>query len=445
MKKNVQLYGSTDIFGIQYVASKWLTEKWKIWVTSSTVGVAEWISLSPTHWSLGTQPLLTADIWYQFILDMDYDTLHYISLTVIDDTNGLVIDVANLTELVIAKEPRSWESATVLTVEGENLFGNCGEHGPFESKLYYDKLLFRPITPDSDSESDMFALSWEYEFTKHVLNYTDAQVLSWDFNVYQGEFGSSSNAYFMKDHAVTSNGQLVLTIDNATNLADPSRDYTSGGVNTAEWANHAQIYGKWEVEAQFPVGFGVTGYIGLFRTDKVWPPEVDFAEVIGREPSRLFLTQHYVYVNVSESESEEGGGTNHVHVQSGSTIEAASLGLEGSEEAWGYDFHVYGIEWTETELKYFVDGALVWNETVKFSPELMDVAVGTGTGDCGSWVDCPENAAANGFDYPLPAQMVVNWIKVYEYHGAPSIPPTVAPSADSKDNNCFPVSYGWHS
>lgn len=426
----IHAYCSTDIFGIQYVASKWLTEKWKIWVASGTAGVAEWIALPPSMWSLGTQPVLAADRWYKFTLDMDYDTLHYVSLTILDEAYGLVIDVANLTELVIAKEPRLWEHATVLTVEGENLYGNCGEHGPFESKLFYDKLMFQPIP----AESDPFALSWGYEFTKHASNYTDAEVFSWDFDVYQGNFESSNNAYFMKDHAVVTNGQLVLTIDNATNLASPSRAYTSGGVHTATWANHSQTYGKWEVEAQFPVGFGVMGYIGLFRTDKTWSPAVDFAEVIGRHPSHLILTQHYA------NESGIVGGMSG-HAQSNSTIDAAAIG----EETWGHGFHVYGIEWTETELKYFVDGALVSNETVEFSPELMDVAVVTGTGDCGSWVDCPENAEVNGFAYPLPVQMKVNWIKVYEYTCPDtSMTTTTAPTAAPSKNGCIPVSYGWH-
>lgn len=96
------------------MASKWLTEKWKIWVASNTVGVAEWITLPHSHWALGTQPLLAADIWYQFTLEMDYDILEYVSLTIQDETNGVVLDVANLTGIVIAKEPRAWESATVV-------------------------------------------------------------------------------------------------------------------------------------------------------------------------------------------------------------------------------------------------------------------------------------------------------------------------------------------
>lgn len=316
-------------------------------------------------------------------------------------------------------------------MEGENLYGNCGEHGPFESKLYYDKLHFQPVPPTA---SDRFALSWEYEFTKNVSGYTAAEVLSWDFNVYQGNFGSSSNTYFMKDHAVTTDGQLVLTIDNAANLAAPSRPYTSGGVNTASWANHAQIYGKWEVEAKFPAGFGVTGYIGLFRKDKVWPPEVDFAEVIGRQPSNLVLTQHYTTKEENSSSS---------HSQKGDSINATLLGLE----AWESAFHVYGIEWTEQDLKYFVDGAMVLNHTVEFPPEPMDVAIGTGAGDCGSWVNCPENAATNGFDYPLPAQMMVNWIKVYECVGCATAAPTTAPTAVAGTTNfsdgCNSISYGY--
>lgn len=403
---------TTDIGGIQYVTTKYVTEKWKIWIESSP-SVAVWSNLSPTRWATGEEPVLSADIWYKFTLLLDYDQNVYLNLTV-EDTGGSDVFYADLSGLKIAKEPRDFDLATVLTVEGENLYGNCGEHGPFESKLYYDKLLFEPIRPH---DSTPFVYKWGYEFTKTHEDYTDAQVLSWDFNVYEGNFGSSSNAYFMKDHAVAMNGQLVLTIDEEANGASPSRAYTCGGVNTAAWANHGQVYGKWEVEAQFPAGFGLTGYIGLFRTNKVWPPEVDFAELIGRQPGNLYLTQH--------------SGSSEEHQQSGSILASDSLDIT----AWTDSFHVYAIEWTPEELKYFVDGALVLNQTVNFDPELMDVAIGTGTGDCDSFVDCPENSVANGFVFPLPAKMLVNWIKVYEYVADATQIPTSEPTV-----NCFKFS-----
>lgn len=401
---------TTDIGGIQYVSTKYVSDKWKIWIESSP-SVAVWSNLDPARWATGEEPILSADVWYKFTLDLDYDHNVYLNLTV-EDVGGTDSFSADLSGLKIAKEPREFGLATVLTVEGENLYGNCGEHGPFESKLYYDKLLFEPMP----SVEDNFMYKWGYEFTTTHPDYTDEEVLSWNFNVYAGNFGSSSNSYFMKDHAVPVNGQLVLTIDQANNTASPSRPYTSGGVNTAAWANHGQIYGRWEVEAQFPAGFGVTGYIGLFRKDKVWPPEVDFAEVIGRESTNLYMTQHH--------------GTSEAHLQKGDVLNATTLGIID----WNSKFHVFAIEWTPNDLKYFVDGALVLNQTVDFDPFMMDVAIGTGTGDCGSWVDCPENAAANGFDFPLPAKMLVNWVKVYEYVDPTDITPSMSPTT-----NCFKI------
>eukprot|EP00602_Paraphysomonas_sp_CaronLab_P008619 CAMPEP_0185034398 /NCGR_PEP_ID=MMETSP1103-20130426/24262_1 /TAXON_ID=36769 /ORGANISM="Paraphysomonas bandaiensis, Strain Caron Lab Isolate" /LENGTH=689 /DNA_ID=CAMNT_0027571043 /DNA_START=260 /DNA_END=2329 /DNA_ORIENTATION=+ len=381
----------TTIGGIQNIASTYIPDKWNIWVESSP-NIAVWQVLPNSLWD--TVPVVSADTWYNLVLTVDFDSNEYISLTVAEADNS-EIHSANLTGIKIASELRSFDPATVLTVEAENLYNNCGSAGSFESKMFYDKLSFNQIT----NNSDLFTLVWNYEFTR------SKEELSWDFNIYSGPFGSSSNAYFIKDNAEIRNGQLFLW---ATNVSNPgSREYSTAGIGS--WSPHAQVYGKWEVEAKLPSGFGLTGYIGLFPTDKSWPPEVDFAELIGRDPTSLFLTQHY---------NEDGS-----HAQQGSTVDN---GVD-----WTNSFHLYALEWTPEKLVYYVDGVEVLAQDTRFNVTLMDVAMGIGTGDCNSWVDCPENSGISAS--ALPQAMVVNYIRVYEYIN-PTPPPstvvTFSPSAE---------------
>lgn len=121
--------------------------------------------------------------------------------------------------------------------------------------------------------------------------------------------------------------------------------------------SYNQTYGRWDVKAKFPVGYGVTGYIGIFPTSKNWPPEVDFAEFIGRQPQNLYLTQHY--------------GNYQNHQQSG-------IAFSKSGVNWANDFHKYSLEWTPGSLKYFVDDVIVYNQSISFVAEPMDIAIGIG-------------------------------------------------------------------
>lgn len=259
----------------------------------------------------------------------------------------------------------------------------------------------QPIIP-LKIDTTKFKLIWWYNFTSAI---STISTVSRDFNIYQGTFSSSSNCYFLKSNAAIQNNQLTLTINNSTN--PQHRAFSSAGIGS--WGSHAQTYGRWEVQAKFPTGYGVTGYMGLFPTNKQWPPEVDFAEVIGKNPTKLFLTQHYTTNNST------------LHKQSGSAYSTSTVD-------WTTSYHIYAIEWEAEFLRYYIDNTLVLNQTVQFPPLLMDIAIGTGTGDCGaySWVDCPSNALAKGFAYPLPATMYINYIKQYSLLSTPT--PSCAPS-----------------
>lgn len=135
----------TSIAGIQYITSKYISEKWNIWVGTSDTK-AEWKSLSSiTNLVL---PELQADIWYTFKLKINYDINEYISL-IIDNNNGNK-QTYLLTGIPIAKEFRGFAPASVITLEGENLYNNCGLSGIFNSVLYYDNVKVKKLEASNE-------------------------------------------------------------------------------------------------------------------------------------------------------------------------------------------------------------------------------------------------------------------------------------------------------
>ena len=160
---------STSIAGIQYIASKYITtKKWNVWMETSP-GAAEW---KPIDWfahktkstkrsrsiksnssasslSFSLLPNLKPDVWYELKLTANYKTNKYISLIVTQmeegkdkgekgfvDDEAYVLDMRNVS---IAYESRGWTSAaTVITLESENLWNNCGTAGNYSSQIFYD-------------------------------------------------------------------------------------------------------------------------------------------------------------------------------------------------------------------------------------------------------------------------------------------------------------------
>ncbi len=237
------------------------------------------------------------------------------------------------------------------------------------------------------AKADDFSLVWSSQFG------TPLSVNQW--NIYNNtNFASSANTCFQGTNAYTKDNFLYLAINTSQNQCNLK--YTASGLDT----HNSQIrnYGKWEVRAKFPKAYGTTGYIGLFVDDSsIWPPEIDFAEVTGKEPQKLYLTQHYGL----KTKPQEAG------------IAFTQPGVD-----WTADYHTFTLEWVPGRFSYYVDGVLRLTQSQRFAaiPQKMKLAIGTGTGNCGSWVDCPENAPANLTDRSLPASLSVEYVKIYQYN-----------------------------
>lgn len=176
--------------------------------------------------------------------------------------------------------------------------------------------------------------------------------------------------------------------------------YTSGKIWTRD--KFSFTYGKVEVKAKLPIGQGIWPAIWMMPQDKAihgsWPScgEIDIMEIIGQEPNKIYGTIHY--------------GLPHTYFGGNITLE---------EGTFGDDFHVFGIEWEEQEIRWYLDGKLFHKETKWFSKDregnnqypapfnkdfylILNFAVG------GKWPGYPDETTL------FPQEFRVDYVKVYQ-------------------------------
>lgn len=190
-------------------------------------------------------------------------------------------------------------------------------------------------------------------------------------------------ADWMADENVTvMDGYCVIT---AERRATGDRQYTSGVMSSVGLVG--QRYGRFEARLKAPLGPGLWPIFWLRALDG-WPPAIDVATFRGHDATRLAAGLWY---------SEEGA-----------THDATS----DHTLDWSSDFHVYSAIWSETSLSYAVDG-IVWFESSEgidsFQGPLYPV-INLSISDGSDGAPAPDDAT------PLPAQLLVDWVRVYASH-----------------------------
>lgn len=139
-------------------------------------------------------------------------------------------------------------------------------------------------------------------------------------------------------------------------------------------------YGYWEVRfRQVNTFAGVHLSVWLLADDLSYPPEIDILEIIGNEPHRWYTNQ-----------ITSGGST----FQEQANIDPT---------AW----HILGFERTATQMKWYMDGAVVRTSANLISPPdkalyfLMECEIG------GDWEGDP------AVDAPWPAVIEVDYVRIY--------------------------------
>ena len=150
-------------------------------------------------------------------------------------------------------------------------------------------------------------------------------------------------ALFSEKNVTVSDGKLHLTMRKEKLPAELAKsgyhDYTSAALHTKARSS----YGYYEVKARPMNSAGSSSF--WFQQDEPpgWATEIDVFEIGGK--AKGFENKYNMTLHVSGTPTEKG------HWQVG----AAWLAPWRLAD----DFHVYGLDWTKEELRFYVDGVLV--------------------------------------------------------------------------------------
>jgi beta-glucanase (GH16 family) len=174
--------------------------------------------------------------------------------------------------------------------------------------------------------------------------------------------------------------------------------YTSASVNTL--GKREFLYGRVEVRAKIPTGYGSWPAIWMMGTDittKGWPEcgEVDIMENVGYEPDTIYATVH-----TPGSVNDPG---------------RVAKGGHATVPAPYADFHVYAVEWHPDRLDFFVDDTqyfsyrkddrypAYWRFNKPFHI-LLNTAIG------GTW------GGAHGIDDAIfPLKYFIDYVRYYQW------------------------------
>jgi beta-glucanase (GH16 family) len=206
------------------------------------------------------------------------------------------------------------------------------------------------------SEADwQFVSAFSDEFNGSKLNSTKW----WSFN--PGWKGREPG-YFNPANVSVSNGWLniVMKYEDLPNLPDGYHTYTCGAVQS----KRTILYGYFEVKAR-PMNSRGSSSFWFTYSDDDWSTEIDVFEIGAAVPGM----EDIVHTNVHVWRTPQDGDKHW-----------DKYGEWKAPFNLADDFHVYGLEWDESALKYYVDGVLIrtienthWHQalTINFDSETM--------------------------------------------------------------------------
>jgi len=242
---------------------------------------------------------------------------------------------------------------------------------------------------------------WSDEFNQPDGSSPDTTKWGYDIGNGSGGWGNNQQEY---DTARTNNsrivgGQLVIEADRES---FNSFNYTSARMNTrGKWS---WAYGRMEARIKIPRGQGIWPAFWMLGTniDSVgWPTcgEIDIMENIGKTSDQG--TEH------GTIHGPQGGGDYNGGSGVGGTYTLPSGALADN-------FHIYAIEWTPNQIKWFLDSNQFFTATPASLPGgatwvftqpqffILNVAVG------GYWPGNPDGTTV------FPQQMLVDYVRVYQ-------------------------------
>lgn len=268
------------------------------------------------------------------------------------------------------------------------LIAGCGGGGAAEPESASGD----PVAP----ADTVWTLVWHDEFDG-----TDLDATRWSVQTGDGcdygicGWGNDELQWYQADNATVADGVLTITARREAGLA---KGYTSARLRTAGKADWT--YARIEARARLPRGQGLWPAIWMLPTDGDYggwaaSGEIDIMELVGHEPATVLGTLHY-----------GGEWPSNRHTGASFTLPSGTF---------ADDFHVFGLEWEEGEMRWYVDGELYQTQTewttagAQFPAPfdrrfhlLVNLAVGG---------RLPGNPDASTV---LPQRLEIDWIRVYQ-------------------------------
>jgi beta-glucanase (GH16 family) len=264
-----------------------------------------------------------------------------------------------------------------------------------------------PTTPPFYPEpEDEWELVWSDEFDGDSLD-----LANWDIQEGDGTaegipgWGNNELQYYTADNVSVADGMLTIQ---ARSESVGGYNYTSARIRTYEKFDFT--YGRVEVRAQAAPGQGLWSAAWMLSSDSpygVWAAsgEIDIMEVVNADTDaeRAFGTLHYGFPWPL----------------------AQQTGTDISVDDPSGDFHVYAVEWSERELRWFIDGEhyQTINADHWYSYYYKDQQTGYVNAPGAAPFDVDFHLLLNlavGGNLPgeldpgaIPADMVVDYVRVY--------------------------------
>lgn len=192
--------------------------------------------------------------------------------------------------------------------------------------------------------------------------------------------------YYAPDEVYISNGKLVLRSRQRTYWGFDSNgvwrqfNYTSGLV---ESPNRFVIpYGRIEVRAKLPSTRGIWPAHWMLPNAGQWPPEIDIMELLGHEPTRVYMSNHFGVWPNNQYNTEDFLGPN-----------------------FAADMHTFAVEWSPGKLDFYVDGVPRARHTTGVAREPFYIILNTAVG--GQWPGNPDGSTV------FPQYHEIDYVRVF--------------------------------
>jgi len=235
-----------------------------------------------------------------------------------------------------------------------------------------------------------WVIVWQDEFDGSDINSSN---WSFDIGSLYGGWGNNELEYYTSrtQNAYVENGNLIIQA--------LKEDYNGYSYTSARLKSINKIYfkyGKIEAKIKLPYGQGIWPAFWMMGQTGIWPScgEIDIMEMIGGgigRDNKCYGTVHW----------DDNG-----HMYSGGNISLTW------PEIFADDYHIFGIEWNEEKIKWFLDNTLYYETDITnaYMTELhqefyilLNIAVG------GNWPGAPDATTV------FPQKMYIDWIRWYQW------------------------------